>query len=83
MRAHRLHGVLVGWPEGGATAYLNVQYRAPVPLPSVVLVVATLRRVEGRKVFIDAVMTDDTQQQLYVPPLRPQRVTSMADYLLV
>ncbi|KAJ1326072.1 acyl-coenzyme A thioesterase THEM4 [Microdochium nivale] len=44
-------------PTGSMTAGLNVSFRAPVPTPGVLLVTATLRRIEGRKYFVDAELT--------------------------
>lgn len=38
----------------GATAYLNIQYKAPVIIPGAVLVRASLDKVEGRKLWITA-----------------------------
>jgi acyl-coenzyme A thioesterase PaaI-like protein len=47
-------GLLFSSRHRGATAYLNIQYHAPAPVPSAVLVRATLDRVEGRKLWISA-----------------------------
>lgn len=47
-------GLLFSSGHRGATAYLNIQYQAPVAVPSAVLVRASLDRVEGRKMWITA-----------------------------
>lgn len=41
-----------------ATAYLNVQYKAPVATPCVLMARAWATRVEGRKVFTTGVLED-------------------------
>ncbi len=38
------------------TASMNVQFRAPLPTPSVVLAEATFKKILGRKLFIDVVV---------------------------
>jgi acyl-coenzyme A thioesterase PaaI-like protein len=45
-------------PEGGGsfTAYLNLEYKAPVRTPGSLIVVAKYRKREGRKEWIDAVL---------------------------
>lgn len=47
-------GLLFSSRQRGATAYLNVQYKAPVIVPGAVLVRASLDKVENRKVWITA-----------------------------
>ncbi|KXJ89986.1 HotDog domain-containing protein [Microdochium bolleyi] len=44
-------------PAGSVTAGLNVSFKGQVPAPGVLLVTATLRRIEGRKYFVDAEIT--------------------------
>ncbi|EKD13200.1 uncharacterized protein L3040_003004 [Drepanopeziza brunnea f. sp. 'multigermtubi'] len=48
-------------PEGTRTmtAYLNVNYKRPVPTPSVIIVRAWLDRIEGRKMFGKGVIEDE------------------------
>ncbi len=38
------------------TAYMNVNFRKPVPVPNIVVVTATLNRIVGRKIFLDVVI---------------------------
>lgn len=45
-----------------ATAYLNVQYKAPVPTPCVLMARSWATRVEGRKVFVTGVLEDGDGQ---------------------
>ncbi|KAL0933120.1 Acyl-coenzyme A thioesterase THEM4-like protein 1 [Colletotrichum truncatum] len=46
------------------TAYLNTQYIRPVRTPQTILVVVTLKKFEGRKYWIDAVIEDKDGQVL-------------------
>lgn len=47
-------GLLFSSRHRGATANLNIQYKAPVAVPGAVLVRASLDKVEGRKLWISA-----------------------------
>ena len=49
-------GLLFSSKHRGATAYLNIQYRAPTPVPGAVVVKARLDRVSGRKLWINATL---------------------------
>ena len=40
------------------TAYLNVTYLKPVKTPQVILAIATLRDIKGRKYYVDSSITD-------------------------
>lgn len=57
-----------------ATAYLNVQYKAPVNTPCVLIARAWMTRMEGRKVFLKGVLEDGegkvyaTGEALYIGP---------------
>ncbi|KAF2158841.1 hypothetical protein M409DRAFT_71460 [Zasmidium cellare ATCC 36951] len=53
--AHREGG---GTDPPPATAYLNVQYKAPVGTPAVLMARAWAERVEGRKVFVRGLLED-------------------------
>ncbi|KAF9870054.1 thioesterase superfamily protein [Colletotrichum karsti] len=46
------------------TAYLNTQYVRPVRTPQTILVVVTVKRVEGRKFWIEGVIEDKDGQVL-------------------
>ena len=47
-------GLLFSSRHRGSTAYLNIQYHAPVTVPGAVLVWASLDKVDGRKMWITA-----------------------------
>lgn len=62
--------VLGGWGTA-VTAYLNIQYKAPVPLPSTVVVVAKLVEQERRKILITAALTDHHRLITFVSRANP------------
>lgn len=51
-------------PSGVVTAYLNTGYLRPVPTPGEYLIRVTLKKAEGRKVFVEAVMEDERGEKL-------------------
>lgn len=51
-------------PVGVVTAYLNTGYLRPVPTPGEYLIRVTLKKAEGRKVFVEAVMEDERGEKL-------------------
>ena len=42
----------------GFTAFLNINYRRPLPTGNAVLITVEMEKLEGRKVFMKASMTD-------------------------
>ncbi|CAM4698138.1 hypothetical protein PO909_009041 [Leuciscus waleckii] len=59
-------GSLAGYLSGPImTANLNIDYRSPMPLDSVVLIQSTLDRIEGRKTFITCKVTSTDESKLY------------------
>ena len=65
------------FPPSTFTAYLNTKYVKPMPAPSVSMVVARLREIKGRKIFLDAVVEDKdgnemaTGKALFIAPKEP------------
>ena len=59
--------VLGGWGHA-ATAYINIQYKAPCPLPGQVVVVAKLLEQERRKLFVRATLSDYQRKTIFVSP---------------
>ena len=57
-------GLLFSSKHRGATAYLNIQYKAPTPVPGAVVVKATLDRVSGRKLWINATLECTIAEEL-------------------
>lgn len=47
---------------GYFTARMNVRLRRPIPTPSMVVVAATLDKVEGRKIFLSVVVRGETDE---------------------
>eukprot|EP00775_Hariotina_reticulata_P012077 gene12077-12217_t len=47
------------------TARLEVDYQKPLPAQSTVVCTATVEKVEGRKIWVAARLTDPSQQTLY------------------
>ncbi|EQB49692.1 major facilitator superfamily transporter [Colletotrichum gloeosporioides Cg-14] len=59
---NKINGLI---PDGAyMTAYLNTQYVRPVQTPQTILVVATVKKVEGRKYWIEGVIEDKDGQVL-------------------
>ncbi|KAK2776847.1 major facilitator superfamily transporter [Colletotrichum kahawae] len=59
---NKINGLI---PDGAyMTAYLNTQYVRPVQTPQTILVVATVKKVEGRKYWIEGVIEDKNGQVL-------------------
>lgn len=50
--------------QGYMTAYMNISYKAPVPTPSVLMVVARYKSSEGRKAYLEARVEDGTGKVL-------------------
>ncbi|KAH8751049.1 HotDog domain-containing protein, partial [Diaporthe sp. PMI_573] len=46
------------------TAYLNVTYLGPVRTPGTIMVVSRLKRVQGRKVYVESVVEDENGEKL-------------------
>ncbi|OJD30845.1 thioesterase superfamily protein [Diplodia corticola] len=49
-------------PLNAMTAYLNVSYKNPLPLPGVILGTAKITRVDGRKFYLRGTLEDGTGQ---------------------
>ncbi|XP_072535693.1 acyl-coenzyme A thioesterase THEM4 isoform X2 [Salminus brasiliensis] len=59
-------GTLAGYLSGPVmTANLNINYRNPIPLGSVVLIHSALDRVEGRKTFVTCRVTSTDESKLH------------------
>ncbi|XP_052003426.1 acyl-coenzyme A thioesterase THEM4-like [Xyrauchen texanus] len=59
-------GTLAGYLSGPImTANLNIDYRSPMPLGSVVLFHSTLDRIEGRKTFVTCKVTSTDESKLH------------------
>ncbi|KAK1795156.1 hypothetical protein P4O66_010334 [Electrophorus voltai] len=59
-------GTLAGYMSGPVmTANLNINYRSPIPLGSVVLLHSALDRVEGRKFFVTCRVTSTDESKLH------------------
>ncbi|XP_056331270.1 acyl-coenzyme A thioesterase THEM4 isoform X2 [Danio aesculapii] len=59
-------GMLAGYLSGpSVTANLNINYRSPVPLGSVVIIHCALDRIEGRKTFITCRVTSTDESKVY------------------
>lgn len=59
-------GTLASYLSGPVmTAYLNTNYRSPVPLGSVLLIHSALDRIEGKKIFINCKMTSSDESKLH------------------
>eukprot|EP00892_Ulva_mutabilis_P010389 jgi/Ulvmu1/7722/UM039_0028.1 len=53
-------------PEPAVTANLNINYRKPVPREACLFCTAKMVKMEGRKMFLEAVMTDINSEAVYV-----------------
>jgi len=42
----------------GFTAYLNINYRSPLPVESTILITSEVQKIEGRKVFLNCRVED-------------------------
>ncbi|XP_060726157.1 acyl-coenzyme A thioesterase THEM4 isoform X1 [Tachysurus vachellii] len=59
-------GTLAGYLAGPVmTANLNINYRSPVPLGSVVLLHSALDRIEGKKIFVNGRVTSTDESKLH------------------
>ncbi|XP_056619175.1 acyl-coenzyme A thioesterase THEM4 [Triplophysa dalaica] len=59
-------GTLAGYLSGPVmTAYLNTNYRSPVPLGSVLLIHCALDRIEGKKIFVNCKVTSSDESKLH------------------
>ncbi|XP_053486195.1 acyl-coenzyme A thioesterase THEM4 isoform X3 [Ictalurus furcatus] len=59
-------GTLAGYLVGPVmTANLNINYRSPVPLGSVVVLHGALDRIEGKKIFVTCRMTSTDESKLH------------------
>ncbi|KAF7708601.1 acyl-coenzyme A thioesterase THEM4 isoform X1 [Silurus meridionalis] len=59
-------GTLAGYLAGPVmTANLNINYRSPVPLGSVVVLHSALDRVEGKKIFVSCRVTSTDESKLH------------------
>ncbi|XP_051575677.1 acyl-coenzyme A thioesterase THEM4-like isoform X2 [Myxocyprinus asiaticus] len=59
-------GTLAGYLSGPVmTANLNIDYRSPMPLGSVVLFHSNLDRIEGRKTFVTCKVTSTDESKLH------------------
>lgn len=69
----------------GVTAKLELQYRAPIPSGTFVLVRATTTKVEGRKAWVEGVIEDATDGKVFVEAtalfIEPKWAASMAPML--
>ncbi|XP_066538924.1 acyl-coenzyme A thioesterase THEM4 isoform X2 [Hoplias malabaricus] len=59
-------GTLAGYLSGPVvTANMNIDYRSPIPLGSVVLIHSNLDQVEGRKTFLTCKITSTDESKLH------------------
>ncbi|KAF3388100.1 Uncharacterized protein DPV78_012095 [Talaromyces pinophilus] len=50
----------------GVTVKLDISYRAPIPVDSVVMVAAKVEKVEGRKAWVKATIQDPEESTVFV-----------------
>ncbi|QKX53898.1 uncharacterized protein TRUGW13939_00978 [Talaromyces rugulosus] len=54
-------------PSGvGVTVKLDISYRVPIPVNSIVLVAAKVEKVEGRKAWVNATIQDPKESTVFV-----------------
>ncbi|KAI1139360.1 HotDog domain-containing protein [Hypoxylon sp. FL0543] len=49
--------------SAAVTARMDVKYRKPIPTPQIVVVTASLDRIEGRKIYMHVVVKDQNAQE--------------------
>lgn len=59
---HRNRTSSVNKPLNAMTAYLNVSYKKPLPLPGIILGTAKITRVDGRKFYMRGTLEDGCGQ---------------------
>jgi thioesterase superfamily protein 4 len=52
--------------EMTVTGYLNVRYLAPIRTPSIICITAKVAKIEGRKSYVKAIITDSQGKELTV-----------------
>lgn len=69
----------------GVTVKLNISYRAPIPVNSIVLVAAKVEKVEGRKAWVKATIQDVEESTVFVEAeslfIEPKQAAQMSKVL--